>query len=146
MELTTFGALLRFALELEGAAAKFYEEGAGAAQGPELIRSFAELRAEGERNRRRLERIRRESVNEMLLESLQGLEEEAYRVELKLSPDTGDDELLALALQFEEALERFYHEVAGQMSLPEVAQGFRRLAEKHAQYKAKLEGHDSASR
>jgi len=135
MELTTFGGLLKFALELEGAATQFYRE---AAPGRELKEGFAELRAEGEVNRRRLERLRRESVNEMLLESFEGLEGDDYRLELQLSPAMGDEQLGALAMRLEGVLERFYRAAAGRLSLPEVARGFARLAERHAQRKVKL--------
>jgi len=59
--LGSFGALLEFALELEGAATQFYEE-AEAAPGLGL------------------------KATEMLLKSFQGLEGEGYRLELQLSP------------------------------------------------------------
>lgn len=139
MELTTFGGLLKFALELERAATQFYGEAAEAAPELGLKAGFEELITEGKKDKQRLERLRRESVNEMLLESFQGLEGDDYRVELKPSPEMGDDELLALALQLEGVLERFYCDAAGRLSLPEVARGFERLAKEHAQRKVKLE-------
>ncbi|MFQ6116970.1 MAG: ferritin-like domain-containing protein [Candidatus Bipolaricaulia bacterium] len=138
MELTTFGALLQFALELEGTAVQFYEEAAKVAQQAEVQEDFQTSAGEGKRYRKKLERMRRENVNEMLLESFQGLEGKDYRMELGLSPDMGDGELRALALQLEGALERFYRDAAGRLSLPEVARGLARLAEVHAQRKAGL--------
>lgn len=138
MEITTFGALLQFALELEGTAAQFYEEAAKVAQQAENREGFKASAVEGKKHRRKLERIRRENINEMLLESFQGLEGDDYRVEVKLSPAMGDSELLALALRLEGALERFYRDAARRLSLPEVARGFERLAKEHVQRKVKL--------
>src|SRR5574340_796544 len=124
MELTTFGAVLKFALEQEAALAGLYA--AAAEAGRELP---AELAANGERNRKRLELIRRQQVNEMLLEAVQGLDTEDYRL------DAGDAARLEAA---EATLERFYREAAARLSLPEVVRSFGRLAEEHAQTRARL--------
>lgn len=140
MELTTFGALLKFALELEGKAAALYEEAAQIAREAETREGFEAWAVAGKKNRKKLERIRRENINEMLLESIEGLQADDYGVKEQPSQEgMGDDELLALALQLEGALERFYREAAERLSLPEVERGFAGLAEAHAQRKAELE-------
>ncbi|MEW6716903.1 MAG: hypothetical protein AB1345_05315 [Chloroflexota bacterium] len=68
MELGTFGAILGWALELEGQAIAFYEK---CARG-RLEDTFNTL-AQGSRRRlKRLEQARRELVAEIILESITG--------------------------------------------------------------------------
>ena len=70
MELSKFGAILGFAIDLEGRAAEFYEAAAGVAPSPELTHAAAAA----SKRLSRLERMRRELVNEMLLEPIAGFE------------------------------------------------------------------------
>ncbi len=78
MELTTFGAALKFALDQEAALAGFCAEAAAASEEP-LRGILRELAASGDVNRRKLEQVRRQQVNEMLLEAIQGLDTEDYQ-------------------------------------------------------------------
>jgi rubrerythrin len=140
MELNTFGALLKFALELEEAAARFYEKAAKAAR-DEAPRSGLAARAESARkNRQRLERVRREQVNEMLLESIEGLRESDYRAGGDASAAAADDDLTASAAELEAACERFYRDAAERLSIPEVVRSFQGLADAHARNRAQLGG------
>ncbi len=140
MELNTFGALLKFALELEDAAARCYEEAAQAAR-DEALRSALAARAEStKRNRQRLERVRREQVNEMLLESIEGLRESDYRPAADPAPGAAGEDLTASAAELESACERFYRDAAERLSIPEVVRSFQRLADAHARSRAQLGG------
>jgi len=140
MELNTFGALLKFALELEEAAARFYE-GAAKAAGDEVLRNALAARAaSAKKNTQRLERVRREQVNEMLLESIEGLRESDYRAGEDASPGAADDDLAASAAALEAACERFYRDAAERLSIPEVVRSFRRLADAHARNRAQPGG------
>jgi len=132
MELGTFGAILRFAMDLEQQAADFYEGTAGG--GLEGI--FCEL-ARGSRKRRsRLERARREMVTEMILESITGLDEDAYDVNLDSKAD--EVELLRQARTLEETSARFYRDAADKMPIREVVRLFQRLVRENEQRKAQL--------
>ncbi len=132
MELGTFGAVLKFALELEQQAAAFYEAGA---QGG-LAERFGDL-ARGSRKRiRRLEQARRELVNEMILESITGLEEEEYRIELDAG--AGEPERLRQAQALEETSARFYRDAAAKMPIREVVRLFERLARENDKRLARL--------
>ena len=125
MELGTFGAILRFGLELEDRAAQFYEQGA---QG-ELAALFQELGQGARKRLRRLEQARREGVTEMILESISGLDGETYRLEL----DAGDSE--AGRLEQAQALEgraaQFYQDAAAKLPIREVARLFTQLAQEN---------------
>jgi rubrerythrin len=138
MELNTFGALLKFALELEEAAARFYEGAANAARDEALRNALAARAESAKKNTQRLERVRREQVNEMLLESIEGLRESDYRAGGDASPGAGDDDLTASAAALEAACERFYRDAAERLSIPEVVRSFRRLADAHARNRAEL--------
>lgn len=138
MDLNTFGALLRFALELEETAVRFYEEAAKAAQGETLRHSFAECAEAASKNQRTLERVRREQVNEMLLESIEGLRDGDYQVGAAASAGMGDGELTSSAAQLEAGMERFYRNAADRLSIPEVVRSFARLADGHARNRSQL--------
>ncbi|MGD0999425.1 MAG: hypothetical protein ABSA67_01890 [Candidatus Brocadiia bacterium] len=70
MELNKFGVILKFALDMEERAAEFYEAAGNAA--PSLERKSAGQ--EARKNIARLQRMRRELVNEMLLEPITGFD------------------------------------------------------------------------
>jgi hypothetical protein len=70
MELNKFGVILKFALEMEERAAEFYEAAGNAAPSLELKSAGQEAR----KNVLRLQRMRRELVNEMLLEAIGGFD------------------------------------------------------------------------
>ncbi len=132
MELGTFGAILRFAIDWEERAAAYYEQ---AARGPaEAL--FQEL-AQGARKRlRRLEQARREGVAEMILESISGLDGDAYRVELDAA--AGEAGLARQAAALEETAARFYQDAAAKLPIREVARLFRQLAEENGQRAERL--------
>lgn len=123
MELATFGAVLRWALDLEGRAISFYEQ------------TDLAVEADAARERlRHLERARREMISEMLLESIPGLESSRYQVEL--DPTAGTQ--MEQARHMEETLARFYSDAGARMPLREVARLFARLAVEHEQARDRL--------
>ena len=133
MELGTFGAILRFAMDLEEQAVGFYEE---ATRGG-LEETFGELARGSGKRLRRLERARREMVAEMILESITGLDGDAYHVDL----DPGSDEagLVRQAQALEETAARFYRDAAAKMPIREVVRLFQRLARENEQRQALFE-------
>jgi rubrerythrin len=133
MELGTFGAILRFAMELEQQAADFYEEAAGG----ELEEVFGELARGSRKRRNRLERARREMVVEMVLESITGLDGDTYSV--SLSSEVDEAGLLRQARTLEETSARFYQDAADRMPIREVVRLFQRLARENEQRQAELD-------
>jgi len=132
MELGTFGAILRFAMELEQQAVDFYE----GAVGGELEAGFGEL-ARGSRKRlKRLERARREMVTEMILESITGLNGDDYRVDVDSKVDEAG--LLRQARTLEETTACFYQDAAAKMPIREVVRLFRRLVRENEQRQTQL--------
>lgn len=140
MELNNFGAVLRFAIELEDRAAGFYEDAARNVKSAEAFFAFAQ----GSRKcKGMLERARREMVSEMMLEPITGFE--ADLPEMKPSPNMGHHEILRLALELEEDAYRFYLDAASKISsvAPSVSKIFSKVAQEKAGRKLKLESlHD----
>ena len=131
-ELGTFGAIMGFALELEGQAAAFYE---AAARGALALR-FGELAAGARKRQKRLERTRRENVSEMILESITGLEAATYRLEL--DPRADQDSLCQQAIALEETAQRFYLDAGAKLPLKDVTRIFKRLARENERHAAEL--------
>lgn len=132
MELGTFGAVVKFALELEERTAAFYEAGA---QGS-LAERFGELARDAQKRLQRLEQARRELVNEMILESLTGLDAEDYQVELNAGAD--EPTRLRQARLLEETAARFYRDAAARIPIREVVRLFERLARENDRRREQL--------
>jgi len=115
MELGTFGAIFKFAIEFERASATWYRE---------LGNECTELAAGAEKRAERLDRVRREMVTEMILEPLSGLRSEDYAVDwTKKGPEA--------VRAIEETGRHFYTDMAGRISVTEVARTFKKLAQEH---------------
>ena len=88
-ECTTFGSVIRFALELERAAIGIYDELAGNASLAPAADSFKALSAAHKKRSDVLEHTRREKLNEMILEPIQDLDRNKYLIETEV-PDGVD--------------------------------------------------------
>lgn len=138
MELGTLGAVLAFAIKLEGHSAQFYEEAASLAKESPASDVFLSL-AEARRKRKELlQRSRRENINEMLLEPIVGLKGSDYLMETELSSKMGYYDVLQLAMELEENSRRFYLDAAGRVNLPEVTKLFEKLGEENADHKLRV--------
>ena len=125
MELNKFGVILKFALDMEERAAEFYEAAENAAPSPERESAGQEAR----KNVLRLQRMRRELVNEMLLEPISGFD---YPLPPPLPKTGADEEEIA---GHEERLRTFrrdfYRTAARKIEIvsPAVSQVFIRMAD-----------------
>jgi hypothetical protein len=125
MELNKFGVILKFALDMEERAAEFYEAAGNAA--PSLQRKSAGQ--EARKNVLRLQRIRRELVNEMLLEAISGFD---YPLPPPLPKAGAEEKEIA---RHEEALRifrrDFYRTAARKIEIvsPAVSQVFIKMAD-----------------
>lgn len=136
-ELTNFGSLIRFALDLEATTAAFYQAAAALVRpgGPQaLTLEFATQHA----NRRRLlEMTRQQKLNEMVLEPITGLDGNRYVYDATVS---SRDQVRAKALALEGVAARFYEEssVIAKSLLTEAARTLQRLAEENRRNEARL--------
>ena len=127
MELTTFGAILRFAIDLEAEAERRYQqaaEAAGSAAAGESLRVLARAKR---KRRQTLERARQENVAEMILETIRGLDSADFAA--PVLPSGGSlAATLASLVAFEESCAAFYSAAGRKIGLAEVARIFDRLA------------------
>jgi rubrerythrin len=133
MDLATFGAIMTFAMELETEAISFYKklsEDSPAKLPGELFRS-------SQKRWRRLERARREGISEMILESITGLDSDAYSTVSAEDIQTTDWQKGAQNL--EATYERFYNDAAAKLPIKEISRLFARLAKDNRKRKERIE-------
>ena len=112
--LNTFGAILTFAIELEGQIAGYY-------------RAIGSPRAADADTRPiNLERVPRENVTEIKLEPIEGLDEADYALNLA-------DTSVAGQRAVEAAAARFYADTAPKLNVREAQRALERAAKQHAE-------------
>jgi len=124
VELGTFGAILKFAFEIESESINFYKKLSENAQGDlkDLLSSFIEA---SKKNQQLIERTRRMNVAEMILETITGFDSDKYVVDLQASNDLRH--CLNKAINLEEKSAQFYIDASNKLSfLPDV----KRILEK----------------
>jgi rubrerythrin len=125
--LATFGAILSYALELERDAAGFYEERASAS--PDDL--AAAMAAACARRINRLERLRREGVSEMILESIHGFDEKAFPLIRHL--DQAGQAWRWRAAEAEQRRQLFFETAAAKIPIREVSRQFVRMAQENGE-------------
>jgi hypothetical protein len=114
MSLSTFGAIMTFAMELEGRLHDFY------------LQAGNEDRArEADKRRTKMERVRRESVLEITLETIDGLDETDYDLDLTDISVTGQQAA-------EKNAARFYADVAPKINVREAQRALEKAGKEHA--------------
>jgi len=138
-ELTTFGSVLRFAIELEAASSAFYEAAVPVLEDDGRSALARELAAQHANRRRLLERTRQLKLNEMVLEPISGLDGSRYTFDATRAPR---DAVVPRATDLEATAERFYREsaVVAKALLVEAARTFVKLAEENGRNADRLRG------
>ncbi len=132
MELGTFGAIIKFALDIETKVGNFYESASDIVKDAELVSIFADLVVRGQKRKKTLERVRRENVTEMILEPILEFDSESYSIDIEISESANNDNLRTLATNIETTLQKFYTTAAEKTDfLIEAAYAFELLAEKN---------------
>ncbi len=140
-EITTFGTLVRFALELERVCALVDEELAAdpsCAAGAETFRELAE------KHRSRialLEETRREKLNEAVLEPISDIRREDYLVDMAVPKGAGVKGAASFAAAAEDTSARFYNDTAriAKSILHGAVRIFERMAKENLSNKSRLE-------
>jgi len=129
MQLSTFGAIMKLAMDCERQITDILEK-LGRTSRPTAFNDLSKrILADSKKSLNLLERVRRESINEVILEPTTGLEDSDYRLEDRSSDELSTPEF---GRHLEDALERtcrFYTDAASKISNPEAARAFRRLAQ-----------------
>jgi hypothetical protein len=140
-ECTTFGSVIRFALELEKVAVAVYDD---LAAKPALAPAAESFKALSQAHRKRsdvLEHTRREKLNEMILEPIQDLDGKKYVVETKVPDGVDLADAKALAAKMEDASSRFYLDSSkiAKYLMAEAARILERMGKESQANKAKVE-------
>ena len=132
MELGTFGAIIKFALDIETKTGNFYQSASDIVKDADLVSIFTDLVVRGQKRMKTLERVRRENVTEMILEPIIGFDSDSYSIITEISENVNDDILRTLASNIETTLREFYATAAIKIDfLIEAAYAFELLAEKN---------------
>ncbi len=136
-ELTTFGSLVRHALDLEAGTAAFYEAACREAMQAAAVPLLRELAAQHVGRRALLERTRQQKLNEMVLEPISGLDGSRYIFDATFR---GPSVIGRKALELESLAARFYEESSevAKSLLTEASRTFRKLAEENDRNLARL--------
>ncbi len=139
MPLENFGSILNFAEELENQDRQFYAVAAG---NPDCVGCqvlFGELEADAERNMKTVQRIRRENVTEMILESVTDFVRGSFCEACEGAGQMTAAQALETATRLEARADRYYFEAAEKLkSLTEVARALQTLGKNHKTHIAKL--------
>ena len=130
MELTTFGAVVKFALDLEAEVSSFYESAFGVATDPDFGKLLERLFHRGQKRIKTLLRIRRENVTEMILEPITGLDSEIHKPVIAIPESADDGVACEAAAALETKLHEFYMHAAAKIDfLSEAAYALELLAD-----------------
>jgi hypothetical protein len=115
MALNSFGAILTFAIDLETRLRDYYQ-GIG----------DSSRAADADKRRANMERVRRENVTEIKLEPIQGLDIDAYTLDLSDTTAAGQQAAERIATQF-------YTDVAPHINVREAQRALERAARQHGE-------------
>ena len=142
VELGTFGAVMKFAMQLEASALSYYETNLNRATNPDLSGLIIKIKTKVENRSKLLERVRRENVTEMILEPIVGLESEDYSLDTNV-PETADDRSFTeITIALEETRQSFFETRSEKIEfLIEAASAFERLADENGDWVESLKGY-----
>ena len=140
-ECTTFGSVIRFALELERVAMAVYDDLAGRPDLAPAAESFKAMSAAHKKRSDVLEHTRREKLNEMILEPIQDLDGSKYKIETKVPDGVDLAGAKAFSAKMEDVSGSFYLDASkvAKFLLAEAARIFERLGKESQANKAKVE-------
>ena len=140
LDLGTFGVIIKFALEIEGRVSDFYHEVREHTRNETLVGLLGNLVTRGQKRITTLERIRRENVTEMILEPIEGLDSDSFKIETDVSRARDDAIIKTMVIAIETTLQKFYTTAARKIDfLPEAEYAFELLAEKNEEFIKRLD-------
>jgi rubrerythrin len=139
MSLTNFGAILSFADEMEKKDEAFYTALMDSPRCSDQKELFGKFVKEGGKNRKNIERTRRENVTEMILESIEGFDRGPFLLDPGDTSVLDADGALEAARKLEARAERYYLEASAKLkALSEVSRTLKGIAKKRGARMRKL--------
>ncbi len=145
MDIATFGALLRFAMELEEEHLTTYQEAAKKTNKAKSKETFLELAQQNKKNQTQIEKLYLQNIRSDMdigvQEPIPGLNRSDYLQENESPSGANDTDFLKLATNLEERAQKFYLDSVLQLKTrwPAVARSIDKLAREKIERKAKLE-------
>lgn len=139
-ECTTFGAVVRFSIELEKGAAGIYEELATDPKAASAATLFKELAEIHKKRMTSVENMRQQKLNEMILEPIQDMKRELYLIDTKVPKGVDARAAAKFASNIEETSAKFYADAA-KIAKTIMAEGSRfmdKMGKENLSIKAKL--------
>lgn len=149
MDIATFGALLRFAMELEEQCLTAYQETSENADETRIKETFRNLAEQNKKSRLQLERLYQDNIfSDMdvgVQEPIPGLNRSDYLDENGALSDASSSHLLTMAIHLEERAQKFYLDAALQCKAqrPSVTRTLDKLASEKSERKNMLESLDN---
>ena len=132
MELGTFGAIMKFAMELETSAQHFYETVLALDLDSNIESLVKKFHKRCSTRVKLLERVRRENVTEMILEPIEDFESNPYVIATSISEGTDPVKICDMASVAEETRQGFFEKASVKIEfLIEAAETFERLSEEN---------------
>jgi hypothetical protein len=128
-ELTSFGTLMKFALALEQATKELAQTAASSDTCSPWTEQLERSAKKHGKRYQELERMRRERLNEVVLQPISGMDRAAYVLPTSL-PATSAHDIIAIVTEAEQVAARFYDDAAVIASnvLSGLDKTFKRLA------------------
>ena len=125
MQLGTFGAILNYAIEMEGSSSTFYE--GLAEKAPEKVKAvISEQAVASKKNKQTLERTRRMEMQEMILEAITGMDTVSYDAKKEMPHDFKAGLTSALEIETKAAL--FYRDASKKLGfLPNASKTMEKI-------------------
>jgi hypothetical protein len=138
MELSAFGAIMKFAMDREEDITTFVKQ-VGSVGGSAFTKLGERVAEDAAKSIKFLERTRREHVNELILEPTTGLFVDDYVCERPPPEQPTPAEAGRYIADMLEVVIKFYTDAAAKTTNPEAARTFTRIAKKKTRLKASLE-------
>jgi len=140
MSLGTVNVVLKFAIDLEGMAASFYETATTITQSQELKSLFEALLLQGQSRIQTLIQLRRLIPSPVIKEAVSSIESSRYRPVTECPPGCPDSQLIKIATNVETKIQGFYETARDQLGfIEEVPDVFNHLAGDHSLNRKKLQ-------
>ncbi len=138
MELSSFGAIIEFAILREAEVKEILEEAMENEQLRDLHDLLGRMIADSRKSMKLLERTRRESINEMIIAPITGLNASDYDFERKAAARMSAPEFSRYVASILDRTIAFYEESAGKMPIEDARRALAQLGKRKTSLKASL--------